>query len=244
MKKKSKSADISPSPKTVFRWIRNIVGGFVAVSILVVLILRWINPPITSYMAQNTIIAWWKNNEDFNLHYQWVNPQDMSWTIKVAAITSEDQRFAENWGFDFQQIKEAIEESSSLKTIRGASTITQQTARNLFLWPAHSFFRKGIEAYFTVLIDLLWPKSRTLEVYLNIAQFGPDVYGVGAASRIYFHTAPAQLGKSQSALMVTALPDPDDYDLAHPSSYMLQRRNWVLKYMNKLGNQAYLRRFN
>src|SRR5690625_1915328 len=135
----------------------------------------------------------------------------------MAAITSEDQRFADNWGFYLQQIKKALDESASLNTARGASTITQQTARNLFLWPAHSFFRKGIEAYFTILIELLWPKSRILEVYLNIAQFGPDVYGVGAASQIYFLTTPAHFGKSQSALMVTALPSPNNYNLAHPS---------------------------
>jgi monofunctional biosynthetic peptidoglycan transglycosylase len=235
--------DLSPSPKQVLRWIGRVIGILVALSVLIVLILRWVNPPITSYMAQNQIVAWWNHEKHFRLRHQWVGHADMNWTIKVAAITSEDQTFAENWGFDFKQIQKAIEGSGSLKSVRGASTITQQTARNLFLWPAHSFFRKGVEAYFTILLDLLWPKTRVLEVYLNIAQFGPDVYGVQAASRIYFHTTAAHLSKAQSALMVTALPDPDDYSLAHPSSYMLHRRNWVLFYMNKLGNQAYLSRF-
>ncbi len=236
--------DRSPSPKTVFRWIVRIIGVFVLLSILVVLILRWANPPITSYMVQNQILARWNNEKNFKLRHQWVDRQHISWTIKIATITSEDQGFAENWGFDFQQIQKALEGSNSLSTARGASTITQQTARNLFLWPAHSFFRKGLEAYFTILLDFLWPKSRILEVYLNIAQFGPHVYGVQAAGQIYFNTTAAHLSKNQSALMVTALPDPNDYDLAHPSSYMLSRRNWVLLYMNKLGNQAYLQRIH
>jgi monofunctional biosynthetic peptidoglycan transglycosylase len=194
-------------------------------------------------MVQRRIQAWWKNEKGFKLHHQWVNREKMNWTIKVAAITSEDERFAENGGFDFNQIQKSIEASNSLRDVQATSTITQQTARNLFLWPAHSFLRKGIESYFTILLNLLWPKSRILEVYLNIAQFGPDVYGVQAASRLYFHTTAANIGKDQSALMVTALPDPNDYDLGHPSSYMVHRSNWVLKYMNKLGNQAYLRRF-
>lgn len=239
---KADSFDLLPSPKTLFRWIGIVIGVFVIVTVIIVVILRWVNPPISSYMAQHVIVAWWNNKPPPRLRHQWIDYENMDWTIKVAAITSEDQRFAENFGFDFKQIQKAIEEAHSLKTIRGASTITQQTARNLFLWPAHSFFRKGIEAYFTVLLELLWPKTRILEVYLNIAQFGPNVYGVAAASRIYFNTTASHLSKYQSALMVTALPDPTDYSLVHPSSYMLQRRQWVLKYMNKLGNRAYLRR--
>ena len=227
--------------KFVIRWLRNIIAAFVLLSILMVLCLRWVNPPTSSFMMQRRIKAWW-HGQAYQQHYQWVDWDQMDWQIKVAAITSEDQRFAENWGFDFGQIHKAIEESKNLKDMRGASTITQQTAKNLFLWPAHSLFRKGIEAYFTILLELFWSKKRILEVYLNIAQFGDNIYGVQAASRYYFHTTAARLNKSQSALMVTALPDPYDYDLAHPSPYMIRRRNWVLRYMNKLGNQAYLRR--
>jgi monofunctional biosynthetic peptidoglycan transglycosylase len=194
-------------------------------------------------MIQKKLHNWWYNKHPNKLHHQWVDGNHITWRVKMAAITSEDQRFATDWGFNFHQIHKVLEQSKSFSNMRGASTITQQTAKNLFLWPAHSIIRKGMEAYFTILMELLWPKKRILEMYLNVAQFGPNVFGVQAASRLYFHTTAANLTKAQSALMVTALPAPDDYSLAHPSSYMLQRRSWVLKYMNKLGNRAYLRQF-
>lgn len=214
--------------------------SFLYVSLLLVLLLKWTNPPTSSFMLQREIIARWNDNSNFNLKYQWADWKDISPYVKVAAITSEDQRFAEHWGLDINAIQEAIEEHQKGESLRGASTITQQVAKNLFLWSGQSFIRKGIEAYFALVIELLWSKRRILEVYLNIAEFGDGVYGVKAASKTYFNTQPANLDMVQSALMVTALPSPRRYNLADPSPYMISRRNWILQYMFYLGNTDYL----
>lgn len=226
----------------MLKWLVKVFLGLIVLSFLVVLSLRWINPPTSSFMLQRQAGAWWNNENQFELYYDWVDWENISWTVKIAAITSEDQRFAEHWGIDFEQVQKAIKESRRGSDLRGASTITQQTAKNLFLWPAQNFIRKGIEAYFAVLMELLWSKKRILEVYLNIAEFGDGVYGVQAASRRYFDTTAAGLSKSQSALMVTVLPSPKRYNLANPSPYMYRRQRWNLEYMNYLGNQAYLQR--
>lgn len=195
-------------------------------------------------MIQRQMQAWWLDEQNFGLHYEWTNWENISDYVKVAAITSEDQRFAEHWGIDLEQVQKAIEESRRGAELRGASTITQQTAKNLFLWPGQSFIRKGIEAYFAVLLELFWSKKRILEVYLNIAEFGDGVYGVAAAGKRYFNTNAANLRMEQSALMVTALPSPKRYNLASPSPYMIRRRNWNLQYMYYLGNKDYLKRLD
>lgn len=202
--------------------------------------MRWVNPQTTSFIMQRSVTAWWNEEEDFELYYEWTDWDQISSHIKMAAITSEDQNFANHWGIDFSSIQKALEEYEQGSGLRGASTITQQTAKNLFLWPGQSYLRKGIEAYFSLLIELSWPKKRILEVYLNIAEFGNGVYGVQAAAAYYFDTTPSRLSKAQSALMVTALPAPRRYNLASPSGYMLQRRNWVMRYMDLLGNDHYL----
>ncbi|MDZ7683610.1 MAG: monofunctional biosynthetic peptidoglycan transglycosylase [Fodinibius sp.] len=226
----------------LLRWVGQLVLGLLAVSVLAVLLLRWIAPPTTSFMLQRQYDAWVAGNEHFELKYQWTDWQQISSSIKMAAITSEDQAFANHWGIDLQSIQQAVEEYEKGQDLRGASTITQQVAKNLFLWPAPSFFRKGIEAYFALLIELMWSKQRILEMYLNIAEFGDGIYGVQSAAQHYFHTTAAKLSKFQSALMVTALPAPRRYNLANPSNYMLERRSWVLRYMDLLGNGAYLKK--
>lgn len=210
-------------------------------SIFLVLSFRWIDPPTSSFMIQRQFEAW-NAEKDFKLYHQWSDWQDISPEIKMAAIASEDQNFAAHWGLDLNSIQKAINEYERGEGLRGASTITQQTAKNLFLWPNQSYLRKGVETYFALLIELLWPKERILEVYLNIIEFGDGIYGVNAAAQEYFSTTPAQLSDWQSALMVTALPAPKRYDLANPSNYMMERRMWVLQYMDFLGNAAYLDR--
>lgn len=190
-------------------------------------------------MVQRQFEAW-KAEEEFELFFQWSDWQEISPEMKMAAIASEDQNFAVHWGLDLNSIQNAIDEYERGEGLRGASTITQQTAKNLFLWPSQSYLRKGIETYFALLMELLWPKERILEVYLNIIEFGDGIYGVYAASQHYFDTTPAQLSDWQSALMVTALPAPKRYDLANPSNYMMERRMWVLQYMDFLGNATYL----
>lgn len=226
----------------IIRWALKILGYFIACSVVIVLLLRWINPPTTAFMMQRSVTAWWNDEENFKLYQSWTDRDQISWHIKMAAIASEDQNFANHWGIDFGSVQKALEEYDRGQKLRGASTITQQTAKNLFLWPGQSYIRKGIEAYFALIMELLWSKERILEIYLNIAEFGDGVYGVQAAAQRYFNTTPANLSKAQSALMVTALPAPRRYNLAHPSSYMIGRRNWVMQYMTLLGNSYYLQR--
>ncbi|GAA5522543.1 monofunctional biosynthetic peptidoglycan transglycosylase [Aliifodinibius salicampi] len=226
------------------RWIIQFIAGFIIISSLIVLLFRWVNLPTSSFMMQRSVSAWWNGEDHFELHYEWTNWDDMSSHIKMAAIASEDQNFANHWGIDFASVQEALEEYEQGQGLRGASTITQQTAKNLFLWPNQSYVRKGIEAYFSLLLELFWPKKRILEVYLNIAEFGDGVYGVQSAADRYFFTTAARLSKSQSALMVTALPAPKRYNLASPSGYMLSRRDWVMQYMDLLGGSYYLEKLD
>lgn len=228
--------------RKALRWTGRLVIGFFLLSLLMVLSLRWINPITSSFMLQRQWEAWWSGQDQFELRYEWVSWNNIAWEVKVAAVTSEDQRFADHWGIDLEQVQKAIRENRRGEELRGASTITQQTAKNLFLWPARSYIRKGLEAYFALLIELLWPKYRILEVYLNIAEFGNGIYGVEAASEYFFNSSADRLSRSQAALMVTALPSPRRYNLSSPSSYMYRRQNWILRYMNYLGNRHYLRR--
>jgi monofunctional glycosyltransferase len=156
-------------------------------------------------------------------------------------IASEDQRFPFHAGFDFRSIRAAVRASEQGKHLRGASTISQQVAKNLFLWSGHSFVRKGLEAWFTVLIEAFWPKERILEIYLNIAQFGDGIYGVQAAAHRYWHKPAIALSSSESALLAASLPNPLKLRPDRPSRYMLQRRDWILAQMRDLGGEAYLR---
>jgi monofunctional biosynthetic peptidoglycan transglycosylase len=155
-------------------------------------------------------------------------------------IASEDQKFPYHWGFDFDEIQNAIDESEDGRRSRGASTLSQQVAKNLFLWRGHSYLRKGLEAYFTLLIEWLWPKERILEVYLNIAEFGRGIYGVGAASPYYFHVAPARINRYQAALLAAVLPSPRRFRVEAPSNYVLRRRDWIVDQMEGLGGTSYL----
>ena len=232
--------------RTSFRrfllWLSRLAISFFAISIFSILLLRWINPPTTSFMLQRQYQAWENSENSFELRYDWVSWSQISPAIKIAAITSEDQSFARHWGIDLSSIRKAINEYQQGQDLRGASTITQQVAKNLFLWPTSSYLRKGIEAYFALLIEMLWSKERILEMYLNIVEFGDGIYGVQAAAQHFFDTSAADLSKWQSALMVTALPAPKRYNLANPSQYMLERRTWVLRYMDFLGNERYLKK--
>lgn len=223
----------------VIRWISRLVLIFFAATIGLVLLFRWFNPPTSSFMLQRQFRAW-QNGEELNLQHQWVSWDNISPQIKMAAITSEDQSFATHWGLDIDSIQKAINEYERGEDLRGASTITQQVAKNLFLWSDQSYIRKGIEAYLALVIESLWSKERILEVYLNIAEFGDGIYGVEAAAHHYFNTTASGLSKWQSSLMVTALPAPKRYNLADPSQYMLERRSWILRYMEFLGDTHYL----
>ncbi len=177
-------------------------------------------------------------------HYQWVPWKEISPHMTIAVVAAEDQKFPHHWGFDLDAISNALEENRRRSRPRGASTISQQVAKNLFLWPGRSYLRKGLEAYFTVFIELLWPKRRILEIYLNIAEFGPGVFGVGAASRAYFKKPPSKLLPGEAAILAAVLPNPRRLKAASPSDYVQQRAFQILRQMNRLGGPGFLKIIN
>lgn len=169
------------------------------------------------------------------IHYQWVDWELISPHMALAVVASEDQTFPDHWGFDFQSIAEAIEERRTRGRVRGASTITQQTAKNLFLWEGRSYVRKGFEAWFTLLMEAFWPKRRILEMYLNIVEFGDGVYGVHSAATIFFDKEPSRLTRREAALMAAVLPNPKRFSVTDPSRYVRQRAVQIERQMSNLG---------
>lgn len=205
-----------------------------------VLLLRWINPVTSSIMIQRQIEAIADGNFKL-IHYRWVNYDDITPELPIAFVAAEDQNFPNHYGFDFEQIEKALEQHKRGRRLRGASTITQQVAKNLFLWEGRSFLRKGTEAYFTLLIELLWSKKRILEVHLNIAELGDMIFGVSASSEIHFKRTPGKITRSQAALLAATLPNPNRYSASRPSNYVLRRQAWILGQMNSLGGKNYLK---
>jgi len=218
-----------------------VVGGFIAITFLMVLALRVIAPPTTAFILHGYWEAWQRHDNGWHADYRFVSYDRISRHLKLAVIASEDQKFAFHPGFDFEAIDQAVRERERGKRLRGASTISQQVAKNLFLWPGPSYVRKGLEAYLTVLIELLWPKQRILEVYLNIAEFGPGIYGAGAAAARLFHTTPGNLDPSQSARLAAVLPNPKRLHAERPSAYVLRREAWIIEQMGALGGAGYIR---
>jgi monofunctional biosynthetic peptidoglycan transglycosylase len=208
---------------------------FVVLSAGTVLAFRWIDPPTSAFMIRERMTA------PGPIRYRWVDWADTSPHVKVAVIAAEDQNFPAHYGFDLKSINDALAERRSGRRVRGASTISQQVAKNLFLWPNQSWVRKGLEAYFTVLIETLWPKQRILEVYLNIAEFGRGVFGVGAAAEVYFHKPAARLSPYDAALLAAVLPSPKRMRVNAPSSYVRSRQEWILGQMRGLGGTSLLK---
>ncbi len=221
--------------RRLLRLLLWVLGGWVTVTAALVLALRWIDPPTTAFMLEARL-----QENRFRLRHEWVDYRGISRHAPLAVIAAEDQLFPQHWGFDFKSIDDSIRDSRSGKRLRGASTLTQQVAKNLFLWGGQSFVRKGFEAYFTVLIETLWPKQRIIEVYLNVAEFGRGVYGVGAASRHYFRKSAARLTPAESALLAAVLPSPRRMRVDAPSAYVRIRQDWILWQMRGLGGTRYL----
>ena len=191
-------------------------------------------------MLEARIHAALSGNSGYHTYYEWVNLEEISPNAAIAVIASEDQQFPFHGGFDFKSIRESVRASEHGKKLRGASTISQQVAKNLFLWPG-GFVRKAFEAYFTVLIEVMWPKERILEMYLNIAQFGEGVYGVEAAAHHFYHKPAARLASGEAAVMAAVLPNPIKLRIDRPSAYVISRRDWILGQMRDLGGAGYLK---
>jgi monofunctional biosynthetic peptidoglycan transglycosylase len=212
----------------------------IAASVLAVALLRWVDPPYSAFMAQTQMAAWAKHDRTYVFRHHWVDLNQVSPNLPLAVVASEDQKFPEHWGFDVEAIEKAYEMNQHSHRVHGASTISQQVAKNLFLWSGRSYFRKGLEAYFTVLIEACWPKRRILEVYLNIAEFGLGTYGAEAAAQRFFHKPAARLTRSDSAVLAAVLPNPERLSAAAPSAYVQQRRDWILGQMEALGGPEML----
>lgn len=231
-----------PLPLRVLRWCAAAVASWMLLCIAAVVVLRFVPPWTSAVMLERQASAWLHGDQDFHLRQHWVSLQSMSPWLPLAVVAAEDQKFPFHHGFDVASIQRAIDDADDGERLRGASTISQQTAKNLFLWNGRSFVRKGLEAWFTVLIEWIWPKQRIVEVYLNIAEFGDGVYGVGAASAAYFHSTPARLGAAQAARLAAVLPSPRRLHADRPSAYVLRRTQWVLRQMQQLGGPGYLQR--
>jgi monofunctional biosynthetic peptidoglycan transglycosylase len=214
--------------------------GAVVLSVLSVALLRWIDPPYSAFMAEKRIEAWVTHDRDYVFQHTWVDLARISPNLPLAVVASEDQKFPEHWGFDVEAIEKAYQLNQHSHRVRGASTISQQVAKNLYLWSGRSYFRKGLEAYFTLLIEAFWPKRRILEVYLNIAEFGNGTYGAEAAAERFFHRPAARLSRSDAAVLAAVLPNPERYSAAAPSHYVQQRRDWILGQMQALGGPEML----
>jgi monofunctional biosynthetic peptidoglycan transglycosylase len=212
----------------------------VLLTALPVLLLRWVDPWTSAFMIAaraDAMLAgeWRKANR-----YEWRDLAEISPQAGLAVIASEDQLFPFHSGFDLESIRAAMEKNARSKRVRGASTISQQVAKNLFLWKGRSWLRKGLEAWITVLIEAMWPKQRVLEVYLNIAEFGPQVYGAEAAARTYFGRPALRLTRPQAALLAAVLPNPRRFSVAAPSRYVRRRADWIQQQMRALGGPKYL----
>jgi monofunctional biosynthetic peptidoglycan transglycosylase len=179
--------------------------------------------------------------EGRKIDYQWVPLSQITPQAALAVVAAEDQKFPYHWGFDLQAIKDAVEHNASGGRVRGASTLTQQVARNLFLWQGRSYLRKGLEAWFTLLLELCWSKQRILEVYLNIAETGPQTFGIQAAARRYFGRTAGTLTREQAATIAAVLPNPLRFHADRPSGYVLSRRDHILQQMSQLGGTVYLK---
>lgn len=208
------------------------VAFLIAGPVGLVLPWRWIDPPSTSFIEQ-------ARAEGREIHHEWVGWAAISPHLPIAVVAAEDQNFPHHNGFDLESIRSAVQERHRR---RGASTISQQVAKNLYLWPGRSWVRKGLEAYLTVLVEALWPKRRILEVYLNVAEFGPGVFGVGAAAKLYFAKPASRLSAREAALLAAVLPSPKRMSANRPSQYVEKRVAWILRQAEQLGGPSYLDR--
>jgi monofunctional glycosyltransferase len=229
-----------PVLRRLLRSLAILALAWLALSWLTVLLLRFVPPWTSAVMLERRVSAVIHGEKDFHLRQHWVPWSRISRWVPLAMAAGEDQKFPYHHGFDFDSIQNAMDAADDGKRLRGASTISQQVAKNLFLWNGRSFVRKGLEAWFTVLIEFTWPKQRILEVYVNIAELGDGIYGVGAASDVYFHTPPAQLGPAQAARLAAVLPSPRRLHADRPSAYVQRRASWIQQQMNQLGGPAYI----
>jgi len=208
--------------------IKKIFLGFIVLSFFLTILYRFINPPFTPLMLIRCVEQIF-NDKTLRLKKQWVDIENISPKLIRCVIISEDQKFLEHNGFDFESIAKVYDMNKKNKNIKGASTISQQTAKNVFLWPSRSWIRKGLEAYFTILIELCWSKKRIMEVYLNVIEMGDGIYGAEATSNFYFNKKSKDLKLSEAALIAACLPAPLKWHPNKPYYFILQKQNWIMQ---------------
>ena len=211
-----------------------VLGLFLALNIILVLVFRFVPVPASGLMVQRRVESW-SSGKPYASRHHWVPLEEISPSLGVAVIAAEDQNFTDHFGFDWQAIEKAVQHNEHSRRKRGASTVSQQTAKNLFLWSSRSWTRKGLEAWFTLLIEAGWSKKRILEVYLNIVEFGDGIYGAEAAARTYFGKPAKRLTPSEAALLAAVLPNPRKFKANAPSEYIRGRQGWILNQMRQLG---------
>lgn len=217
----------------LFRFLKKLIIIFFVGSILWVILVRFIPVYLTPLMVIRSVEAVFDGKSP-KIEKEWIPIEEMSPNMAQAVVASEDNLFLHHWGFSINDIGKAIKHNKKGRRIRGGSTISQQTAKNVFLWPNRSYLRKGLEAYFTVLIEAFWSKERIMEVYLNVIEMGDGIYGVQAASQEYFHKNASELTKSQSALIAACLPNPRKYNAGNPSNYIQNRKAKIVYLMGKI----------
>lgn len=240
-------------------WLRRLLWLCALLPLLTVvqvLVLRVMPPPFTAFMAARQLQAWRQGDADFQVAYDWRPAMRISPQLQVAVVAAEDQRFAEHQGFDMQAIERAQRHNARMQAradkrarpatrLRGASTISQQTAKNLFLWQGAGWMRwvrKGLEAWYTLLIEQLWPKQRILEMYVNVAEFGDGIYGAQAAARSYWRKDASQLSAAEAARLAAVLPSPRRYSVVKPGPYVQRRSDAIQRQMHAIGGSDYLKR--
>jgi monofunctional biosynthetic peptidoglycan transglycosylase len=214
-------------------WALIAVLAVLLLSMLLTLPLRWVDPMTTAFMLQD-------DSGRVPVMFEWRDWDSIGSTVALAVVAAEDQRFAEHWGIDLKSVKDALERASGGSRLRGASTITQQLAKNLYLWPGRSLVRKGLEAWLALNLELFLPKKRILEIYLNTVELGPGVYGFPAASRFYFGKSPTALTNREAALLAAVLPNPHRFRADRPTAYVGERQAWILRQLRRLQRERWL----
>lgn len=223
--------------KGIIKFILKFILIYTSFVIFIIIFFRFVNPPVSAFMLaeSNSLDVLFKTNV---IQYKPISIKKVSKFVPLAVIASEDQLFFEHFGFDFEQIEKVMKENQKRKRIRGASTITMQVAKNLFLTNSKIIVRKGLEAYYTILIELLWSKEKILETYINIAEMGKNIYGVEAASKVYFNTSAFKINLNQAAAITACLPNPKKRDPRRPSNYLLKRKAQIIEQMNLIGGTS------
>jgi len=220
--------------KLIWRFVKLFLILFIGITVFWVILYRFVNPPVTWLMITRGFERK-ADGKEWKIDKQWRDFDDIADPMKRAAVAAEDQTFLENHGFDFHAIEKAIQKNSRSNKLIGGSTISQQTAKNVFLWPGRSYVRKAFEVYFTLLIEIFWSKRRIMEVYLNVIEMGDGIYGVNAAAQAYFHKEAFDLNRQQAAAIASIFPSPLKWSATNPTEYLQHRQYLIMKNMRRLG---------